>query len=210
MRTLTVLTTVLSVSALSFFSGCKSTNTGCCDACKPACEADATFPPADVDHLGMKVQVAVEIFGIDKDIVDLAGEVVVHRTGPIGEGGKTMKGVLGGATLQGKSDVFGEVVALQGPTTSTCSYSCEGPGQYTGTFEIFGWFWLPKYGKVFYTTLPVVVTGPATTIPPVGQVAKMAAGTTIPLYEIGGSTDNPAGTLSAASGEVLAPVTLGD
>jgi hypothetical protein len=76
-----------------------------------------TFPAEGVDHLEMKVTLDVDIPGIGtgKDTVQLAGTVVVHRSGPSGVDGKTMDGALVGASFRGVSDVFRPVLGCQSP-----------------------------------------------------------------------------------------------
>jgi hypothetical protein len=173
--------------------------------------ADAAFPPEGVDHLRMAVSVDVEIAGIGKDTVELEGSVAVHRSGPLGEGGKTMKGALIGASLRGTSDVFGEVQAVQSPTQiSPCEYTQVAPGEYDGRFDIHGWFWLPKHGRMFYTDTPVRVAGKAAAIPPVGQVAKHTE-ETVPLRDFSAaSAGKDVGFVSNARGEIRALVPIAD
>jgi hypothetical protein len=153
----------------------------------------------------MTVTVDVEIAGIGKDRVQLDGTVTVHRGGPLGDGGKTMKGALAGASLRGKSDLFGDVVAVQSPTElSPCEYKYVKEGQYEGSFDIHGWFWLPKYNTMYYTTAPVRVAGTAAMIPPVGQVAKTSTAE-VPLRKLGpGGVD--VGSVSNATGEIHAVI----
>ena len=105
-------------------------------ACRSSGDApEAHFPPEGVDHLAMTVRVEVEIFAIGKDTVDLKGTVAIHRSGPTGPEGSLMIGELIGASLRGKSKVFGEMIAVQSPLQrSPCRYTYEGPGQYAHQF----------------------------------------------------------------------------
>lgn len=116
-----------------------------------------------------------------------------------------MVGVLVGASLRGESAVFGEVLAVQSPReVSTCEYESVGPGEYRGRFDIFGWFALPRYGRVFRTTAPVRVAGTAAQIPPVGQVAEHVD-SQVPLREFG-EKGVDVGFVGNARGEVRALV----
>jgi hypothetical protein len=160
------------------------------------------FPPAGVDHLEMAVTVDVEIAGIGKDTLSLKGSAAVHRTGPMGAGGKEIRGELIGATFHGKSSVFGEVYASQNPLkASSVAYTWVGPGQYRGTLDINGWFWLPEHNLLVYGGAPVHVEGPATAIPPVGQKAD-STGAEVPLFDLHKPQGNPIGSISKAHGEV--------
>ncbi|MBI4583135.1 MAG: hypothetical protein HY717_03840 [Planctomycetes bacterium] len=171
-------------------------------------EGAALFPPEGIDHLGMKVSVEVEIAGIGKDTVNLEGTVAVQRSGPLGPGGKTMKGDLIAASLRGKSAVFGEVVAMASPIQhSPCEYTCEEPEKYPGYFDLNGWFWLPEHDLLVFSGQPVRVEGVARSIPPVGQKAEMKA-KEIPLFSFRQAKGNPVGSLTKARGEVTGLVSI--
>jgi hypothetical protein len=164
--------------------------------------ADAPFPPEGVDHLALAVLVDVEIFAIGKDQIELEGTAAVHRSGPRGPGGKEMVGELIGASFRGKSNVFGEVIAVQSPIQrSPCRYTAEGPGRYRGGFEINGWFWLPEHQLLVFSAAPVDVEGTAAGIPPVGQKAELTSGE-IALHDFRNPRDLPIGLLTRASAEV--------
>jgi len=171
--------------------------------------ADALFPPEGVDHLSMTVSVEVDLPGIGKDRVELAGTVVVHRSGPMGPDGKSMKGELVSASLQGNSPVFGKVIGIENPVKpSACEYTCEGPGRYPGHFDINGWFWLPERDLLISNERPVRVSGVAAGIPAVGQEAESSADD-IPLQDIRKpQAGTPIGFLSKARGKIIALVNL--
>ncbi len=164
-----------------------------------------TFPPEGIDRLAMTVKVDVDIAGIGKDSIELKGAVTVHRSGPSGPGGNAMTGELVGASLHGKSSVFGDVYAVQSPMqASPCKYTYEpskaGPS-YRGYFDINGWFWLPEHNLLVRSGAPVHVEGVANGIPPVGQKAETTV-KDVPLHDIHKPKENPIGVLSRASGEV--------
>jgi hypothetical protein len=171
--------------------------------------ATGSFPPEGIDHLGMRVVLDVELPGIGRDErLVLEGYVAVHRSGPMGPGGKSMEGDLIGASLRGKSVAFGEVVAVESPIQrSPCQYVVEGPGKYRGSFDINGWFWLPAHDLIVFSSEPVRVEGVAAAIPPVGQKAKIVE-TDIALFSFSHPAGNPIGTLHSASGEILDVVPL--
>jgi hypothetical protein len=162
----------------------------------------ALFPPEGVDHLSMTVKVDVDIAGIGKDSVELKGAVTVHRSGPTGPDGKSMTGFLTGASLHGKSGVFGDVYAVQSPVQpSPCEYTYESAGRYRGHFDINGWFWLPEHKLLVKSSAPVHVEGVASGIPPVGQKAETTV-KDVPLEDIRKPGENPIGVLSRASAEI--------
>ncbi|MBI4601869.1 MAG: hypothetical protein HY721_07895 [Planctomycetes bacterium] len=170
----------------------------------------APFPAEGVDHLLMSVSVEVDIAGIGKDTVELEGTVAVHRSGPQGEGGKSMVGDMIGASLRGTSKVFGPVVGTQSPLQhSACAYVQEAPGKYKGHFDINGWFWIPQHDLFIYTGAPVRVEGVAGGIPPVGQKAEVTA-KDIPLHDLRKPEGQPIGFLSRASGTVRASVGIAE
>jgi hypothetical protein len=200
--------TAAGLAAVVALAGCGVLSGGGGEAEPAAAEAAALFPPAGVDHLAMRVTVDVEIAGIGRDQVVLDGYVVVHRSGPSGADGKEMTGDLIGAALTGTSATFGPVVAVESPIQhSPCRYTCEGPGKYSGHFDIHGWFWLPKHGLGVFSEKPVRVRGVARAIPPVGQKAEIVEDE-IALYSFDAATGNPIGALRRASGEVKAVVDL--
>lgn len=175
----------------------------CLAGCECLEESAAPFPPEAVDHLGMKVAVDVELAGIGKDTIEMEGTVAVHRSGPLGPDGKQMVGDMIGASLRGKSKVFGDVIAVHSPVQhSRCEYTFKGPGSYQGYFAINGWFWLPEHDLFVFAAEPVRVEGTAERIPPVGQKADSGP-VQIRLHDLRKPKDNPIGVLTRATGEVL-------
>lgn len=162
----------------------------------------AYFPPEAVDHLAMTTTMDVEIFAIGKDTIVLEGTVAVHRSGPLGPDGKTMKGDMIGASLRGKSEVFGEVVAVQSPLRhSPCEYTWEKEGVYRGHFDINGWFWMPEHDLLVYSAEPVHVSGTASSIPPVGSEAE-TGDEEIALHDLQKPEGNAIGVLRHARGQI--------
>jgi hypothetical protein len=171
---------------------------------------ESCFPPEAVDHLSMKVTVDVDLAGIGKDTIEMEGSVAVHRSGPLGPDGKKMVGEMIGASLRGKSQVFGEVIAVHNPIQrSPCEYTCQAPGSYHGYFEINGCFWLPQHDLFIFSAEPVRVEGTAKAIPPVGQKADSGP-VQVSLRDLRKPNANPVGVLTHARGEVLALVKLGE
>ena len=122
-----------------------------------------------------------------------------------------MKGVLVGASLRGKSEVFGDVYAVQSPqklSVSEYDHSLESgrPAPYKGSFDIYGWFYLPKFNRMFYTTEPVRVTGYASAIPPVGQTAS-ASDKEVPLRDFGPDGQD-VGTVTNAKAQIHSVVPI--
>ena len=76
-----------------------------------------------------------------------------------------------------------------------------GKNSYQGQFNINAWFLLPKHNLVVFSKKPVQITGPASAIPPVGQVAT---GTNLPvgLYDFNKPDAQPIGTVSSAQGNI--------
>jgi len=182
----------------------------CLAGCRSVEKPGACFPPEAVDHLGMKVSVDVDLAGIGKDTIDLEGTVAVHRSGPQGPDGKKMVGEMIGASLRGKSQVFGDVIAVHSPTQpSPCEYTCKGPGSYQGHFAIHACFWLPQHDLFIFSEEPVRVEGTAEAIPPVGQKADSGP-VQISLFDLRKPKANPIGVVTRARGEVLALVKLGN
>jgi hypothetical protein len=170
------------------------------------CVINDKFPPEGMDHLSMKVDLEVEIFGLGKDSISLEGSSVVLRGDPTGEAGTLMEGDLISARLRGDSKIFGRVVAIASPIRhSPCEYRWKGPNSYDGQFDILSWFFLPRHDLIVFNKKPVRVTGPAKAIPPVGQVAE-AEDVPVELYKLQEPGGKPIGSLIRAKGTILSEI----
>ena len=160
------------------------------------------FPAEGVDHFATTVTLELDIARLGKDTVDLRGTILLHRSGPTGDEGKTMLGELAGASLRGRSNVFGNVVAMESPIQhSPCEFTLDGRGSYRGRIDVNAWFWLPEHGQLLFSAQPIVLQIQTPEFPPVGHRVEPTR-TAIALYDFHDPGAKAVGTLTSAGLEI--------